>query len=171
KTTLTLPSDTEIVLQRTFEAPRDLVWKAWTDPEHVVRWWGPSGFSSTTRRMDFRKGGHWRFVMHGPDGRDYENLITYLEVVEPERPVDKVGGVMDVEPVNFETTVTFEHSGKGTRLTMRSKFPSKKARDHVIREYGADEGGKQHLARLDEYLGGMMEAAPGGSRPFVLSRV
>jgi uncharacterized protein YndB with AHSA1/START domain len=171
ETTVTMPSDTELVLERTFDAPRELVWKAWTDPEHLKHWWGPNGFTTTTRRMDFRKGGQWRFVMHGPDGRDYENLVTYLEIVEPERLVYKHGGEKDVEPVNFQVTVTFEKEGAGTKLTMRSTFPSKAARDFVIEKYGAAEGGKQHLARLAVRLEEMGAAAPSEFKPFTITRV
>jgi uncharacterized protein YndB with AHSA1/START domain len=147
-----LVGDREIRGTRVFDAPRELVWKVWTDPEHVVRWWGPDGFTTTTHSMDVKPGGVWRFVMHGPDGRDYQNQITYLEVVKPERLVYKHGGGKDVEPVNFEVTVTFKEQGGKTRLDMRMVFPSAKARTHVIETYGAFEGLKQHLGRLKEYL-------------------
>ena len=186
--TLSMPSDTEIVLTRTFDAPRELVWQAWTDPNHLAHWWGPSGFTLTTRRMEPRPGGQWRFVMHGPDGRDYENLVTYVEVAAPERLVYKHGGDQDIEPVNFQVTVTFERAGptgEQTRLTMRSVFASKNARDFVLREYGAGEGGKQTLARLGEYVAEMRgesaddaanavgadRAGAAAGRPFVITRV
>jgi uncharacterized protein YndB with AHSA1/START domain len=170
KTALTLASDTEIVVSRTFEAPRELVWKAWTDPEHLPRWWGPVGFSTTTRRIAVKPGGQWRFVMHGPDGRDYENLITFSEVVPPERLVYKHGGEAEVEPVNFRVVVTFAEAGLGrTRLTMTSVFPSKKARDFVLEKYGAGEGAKQTLGRLAEHLATL--GAEGSARPFLVTRV
>lgn len=171
-------TDRELILTREFAAPRELVWNAWTDPAQVTRWWGPAGFTTTTRRMNVTPGGEWRYVMHGPDGRDYENMITFQEVVRPERLVYTHGGGKDCEPVNFHVTVTFETtggSGDRTRATMRSVFPSKSARDFVIREYHADEGGKQHLARLAEYLGAMRRegdpAAGATDRPFVITRV
>lgn len=147
-----LVGDREIAAVRVFDAPRDLVWKVWTDPEHVVKWWGPNGFSTTTHSMEVKPGGVWRFVMHGPDGRDYQNKITYIEVVKPERLVYKHGGDKEVEPVNFQVTVTFREQGGRTRLDMRSVFPSANARDYVIKTYGAFEGMKQHLGRLGEYL-------------------
>ena len=75
----------EIVAARVFDAPRELVFDAWTDPEHVAQWWGPNGFTNTIHEMDVRPGGVWRFVMHGPDGVDYNNKIVYIEVVKPER--------------------------------------------------------------------------------------
>jgi uncharacterized protein YndB with AHSA1/START domain len=66
-----------IVTTRVFDAPRELVFEAWTNPKHLVQWWGPHGFTTTIRAIDARPGGVWRFVMHGPDGVDYENRIVY----------------------------------------------------------------------------------------------
>src|SRR5688572_10657445 len=68
--------DSEVIITRTVNAPRDLVWEVWTDPAHLARWWGPNGFSITTHDFEFRKGGEWNFIMHGPDGRDYPNKIV-----------------------------------------------------------------------------------------------
>ncbi len=90
--------------------------------------------------------------MHGPDGRDYQNKITYHEVVKPERIVYSHGGGEEVEPVQFRTTVTFEAEGDKTRLTMRGVFPTAAERDRVAREYGAVEGAYQTLERLVEQL-------------------
>jgi uncharacterized protein YndB with AHSA1/START domain len=137
---------------RVFDAPRDLVWKAWTDPKHLAQWWGPNGFTTTTSAFDMRPGGVWRFVMHGPDGRDYPNRITFDEIVKPERIVYRHRGGDDVEPVQFKTTVTFEDLGGKTRLTMRGVFPSAAERERVIREYGADKGMVETLSRLEQYL-------------------
>ena len=83
----TLPSDREIVLTRAFAAPRELVWRAWTEPEHFARWMGPDGFTTTVREMDVREGGTSRYTMRGPDGTDYPNRVIYREVVRPERLV------------------------------------------------------------------------------------
>lgn len=144
-----------IIASRVFDAPRDLVFAVWTDPEHLAQWWGPHGFSTTTHSFDMRSGGVWRFVMHGPDGRDFQNRITYEEVVKPERIVYRHGGGEDVEPVQFKTTVTFEEfagAAAKTRITMRLDFPSAGERDRVIKEYGAAEGLAQTLARLSEYV-------------------
>ena len=147
-----LVGDREIRGTRVFDAPRELVWKAWTEPEHIGKWWGPDGFTTTTHKMEVKAGGVWRFVMHGPDGRDYQNKITYLEVIEPERLAYKHGGDKEVEPVNFQVTVTFTEQAGKTRVEMRMVFPSVKARDYVIETYGAVEGLNQTLARLEEYL-------------------
>jgi len=144
-----------IIATRVFNAPRELVFDAWTDQKHLAQWWGPDGFSTTTRSIDIRAGGVWRFVMHGPDGRDYENRITYVEVMKPKRLVYRHGGGEDVEPVQFEVEVTFEDLGEQTKLTMRMVFPSAEERARVIREYGADKGLAQTLARLAEYVKSM----------------
>jgi uncharacterized protein YndB with AHSA1/START domain len=141
-----------IIATRVFDAPRELVWKAWTDPEHLAQWWGPDGFSTTTSAYDLRPGGVWRFVMHGPDGRDYQNRITFDEIVKPERIAYHHGGGDDVEPVQFRTTVTFEDISGKTRLTLHAVFPSAAARERVIKQYGADKGAVQTLSRLADYL-------------------
>jgi uncharacterized protein YndB with AHSA1/START domain len=160
-----LVGDREIAATRIFDAPREVVFRMWTDPNHIGQWWGPRGFTTTTFKMDVKPGGVWRFVMHSPDGRDYENKITYVEIVEPERLVYKHGGDKDCEPVNFQVTATFADAGQGrTKLTMRMVFPSAAARDHVVKTYGAVEGLNQTLGRLDEYLRTM-------EREFVLTRV
>jgi uncharacterized protein YndB with AHSA1/START domain len=142
-----------IIGSRVFEAPRDLVFAAFTGPEHLAQWWGPTGFTLTTKSFDFQTGGAWRFVMHGPDGRDYENRVTYDEIVPPERIVFHHGGGDDVEPVQFSVTVTFEVADeRRTRLTWHMRFPSAAERTRVIAEYGADKGLPQTLARLAEFM-------------------
>jgi uncharacterized protein YndB with AHSA1/START domain len=149
----TTPSaDRQIVITRTFDAPRELVFKAWTDPKQIVQWWGPNGFTTTTHEREVKPGGVWRFVMHGPDGTDYKNKIIFIEVVKPERLVYRHAGDADGEPVRFHVTVTFIEQGGKTRLTMQSIFESAEARDHVVKKYGAIEGGNQTLARLAEHL-------------------
>jgi uncharacterized protein YndB with AHSA1/START domain len=111
--------------------------------------------------MDVRPGGVWRFCMHGPDGVDYQNKITYLEVVEPERIVYQHGGDEDCEPVNFQVTATFEEHGGKTKLTMRMVFPSAAERAFIAEKYGTVEGLHQTLDRLAEYAAEMAE--PGRS--------
>jgi uncharacterized protein YndB with AHSA1/START domain len=172
-----VPADREIVTTRILEAPRELVWQVWTDPQHIAQWWGPTGFTTTTAAMDVRVGGQWRFTMHGPDGHDYKNLITFLELNAPSRLVYKHGGDQDLEPVNFTTTVTFDAmpgEPNRTRLTMRAVFSSAKAREFVIREYNAAEGGKQTIARLAghvEALARGARSATAAGKPFVMGRV
>jgi uncharacterized protein YndB with AHSA1/START domain len=147
-----------IIGTREFDAPRTLVFSLWTDPKHLAQWWGPFGFTTTTFSFDFRPGGVWRFVMHGPDGRDYQNRITFEEILPPERIVWRHGGGADVEPVQFRQTVIFEELGSGTRITWRGEFPSAAERDRLIKGYGADKGLAETLARLDDYVAGMVQA-------------
>jgi uncharacterized protein YndB with AHSA1/START domain len=137
---------------REFDAPRALVFSAWTDPKHLAQWWGPHGFTTTTHSFDFRPGGVWRFVMHGPDGRDYQNRVTFEEIVPPERIVYRHGGGDDVEPVQFRTTVMLEDLGGHTRVTWRFEFASAAERNRVIKEYGADKGLEQCMARLADFV-------------------
>ena len=152
--------DREITAVRVFDAPRDLVWKAWTDPNHVAQWWGPMGFTNTIHEMDVRPGGVWRLIMHGPDGRDYQNKFVFREIVKPERIVySHVSGPL------FESTVTFTAQGQKTKVEVRMLFETAEVRDRTIKEFGAVEGLHQTLERLAEQLSKMA-----GQPDFVLSR-
>jgi uncharacterized protein YndB with AHSA1/START domain len=144
----------EIVVSRVYDAPRELVFQAWTDRDRIGRWWGPNGFTTTTHEMDVRPGGVWRFMMHGPDGTDYPNRVRYSEVSPPERLVYVHDSDVDDDPREFHTTVTFEERGGKTSLTMRTRFASAEMRDYVVREIGAIDGANQTLGRLAGYLGG-----------------
>jgi uncharacterized protein YndB with AHSA1/START domain len=157
KNSIDLDSDPcSIIGSRLLDAPRELVFSAFTDPEHLAQWWGPNGFTTTTHNFEFRPGGVWRFVMHGPDGCDYQNRITYEEIIRPERIVYRHGGGDDVEPVQFIQTLTFEDLGRDrTRLTWHGQFPSAEERARVIKNYGADKGLSQTMARLVDYVATM----------------
>ena len=159
--------DREIVISRVLDAPRELVFAAWTDLRHVSRWWGPRGFTTTTAEMDVRPGGVWRFVMHGPDGVDYPNKIVFLEVARPDRLVYQHAGEGETDDVKFHTTVTFDEQGGKTKLTLRMVFDTAEARSTVVEKYGAIEGGKQTLERLGEHLATL---APAGQQ-VVFTRV
>ena len=152
--------DREIVLKRTLDAPRELVFEVWTDPKHLLQWWGPNGFTLTIREINVTVGGVWRFIMHGPDGRDYNNKIVFIEVVKPERLVYRHSGEEGTEPVSFQTTVTFADRDGKTDLTLRAVFDTNEARDAAIRTHGAVEGGKQTLGRLGVYLAGLKGNTP-----------
>jgi len=141
-----------IIGMRVFDAPRELVFSAFTDSKHLAQWWGPDGFTTTTSAFDFRPGGVWRFVMHGPDGRDYQNRVIYIEIVPNERLVYRHTGDKDVEPVQFTQTLTFEDLGGKTKLTWQGTSPSAEERARVIKEYGADKGLVQTMARLADYV-------------------
>ena len=144
--------DREIVLTRVFDAPRELVFEAWTKPEHAMKWFGPKGFSCTLHEMDVRVGGRWRFDMLAPDGKLYPNRIEYLEIVPNERLVFWHGDDIDDDPKRFYVTITFDmqHNNK-TVVTMRQLHPSKEQRDAGI-GFGAVELGMQTMDKLAEYL-------------------
>jgi uncharacterized protein YndB with AHSA1/START domain len=146
-------ADRDIILSRLFDAPRELVWEVWTDPRHVVNWWGPNGFSTTIHEMDVRPGGVWHHTMHGPDGKDYPNKSIFKEVIKLERIVFSHGGGEKGGPgANFEATWTFDAQGDKTKVTARMVFPTRADRDQVVKHYNAIEGGKQTLGRLADYL-------------------
>jgi uncharacterized protein YndB with AHSA1/START domain len=145
------PADREIVVTRTFDAPRALVWAAWTDPKQIPLWWGPRGFTSTILEMDLRVGGVWRSVLHGPDGTDYPNRSVFEEVVTHERLVYRHGWDREGAGEMFRATVTFEDAGGKTRVTLRSVFPTKAERV-LAAKFGAVEGAHQTLARFGEHL-------------------
>ena len=144
-------ADREIVISRVIGAPRELVFEAFTEVRHLSRWWGPEGFSTTTRSFAFRVGGEWDFVMHGPDGTDYQEWITWREIVPPERIALLHGECRD-DPNAFESVLAFEPAGDGTRIVMRTVFPSRELRDEAVEKYHAIEGGEQTLRNLAAYV-------------------
>ena len=143
-------ADREIVISRVIGAPRELVFEAFTQVRHLSRWWGPDGFTTTTRSFAFRVGGEWDFVMHGPDGTDYQEWITWQEIVPPERIALRHGESRD-DPNAFESVLTFEPAGEGTRIVMCAVFPTKELRDEAVEKYHAIEGGEQTLRNLAAY--------------------
>lgn len=144
--------DREIVLSRVFNAPRELVFKAWTDAKHISNWFGPKGFTTTTHEMDPRVGGKWRFEMKAPDGTLYDNRIVFLEIEEPERLVFDHGSDKDNDPGRFRVTITFDSQSDGkTVVTMRQLHPSRMQRQTVI-GFGAVELGYQTLDKLAAHL-------------------
>ena len=144
-------ADREIVISRFIDAPRELVFEAFTEVRHLSRWWGPDGFTTTTRAFEFRAGAVWEFVMHGPDGTDYSEWITWTEIVPPERIVLLHGEYRD-DPNAFESVLTFERDGAGTGIVMRTVFPTRQLRDEAVEKYHAIEGGRQTLGNLAAYL-------------------
>jgi len=147
-----LASEREVVIARTIDAPRERVFAAWTSPE-ADRWWGPRGFTTTTHSKDVRPGGIWRYDMRHPEHGLFPNRIDYLEVSPPERLLFDHGSGIPGDP-GFRAVVTFEERGGRTTLTLRQIHPSVAARDKVVREYRAIEGGNQTLDRLEEHLAG-----------------
>jgi len=142
----------EIVVSRLLTAPRPLVYRMWTEPEHVARWWGPKGFTTSVAAMDVRAGGDWRFVMRGPDGTEFPNHVRYVEVSPPERLVYD-----HLEDAWFRHEVSFTALGRETEVTVRMRFTSVAAREEAVRQYGAVEG-------LNQTLNGLAELLAGGER-------
>lgn len=141
----------ELVMTRIINAPRVLVFKVWTEAEHMAKWWGPNGFTNTIHSMEVKRGGHIDFIMHGPDGTDYPNYIAYKEVERPSKLCYLHGSVAN-DPKAFDVTVTFEDLGQKTEITMKMVFNSREEKDFVVEKYGAIEGNKQTMDRLEKYL-------------------
>jgi uncharacterized protein YndB with AHSA1/START domain len=140
-------SDRDIVTTQIIHAPRERVFAAWTNPDQLALWWGPKGFANTIEVFDLRPGGHWRFVMHGPDGVDYRNESVFIEITPPERIIfDHVSGP------HFQVTVTFAEEAGQTRLTFRMRFGTA-AECEAIKRF-ALEGNEQTFNRLEALLTG-----------------
>jgi uncharacterized protein YndB with AHSA1/START domain len=149
---LTGAVDRQIVLSRMYEAPRERVFDAFTAEEHLQHWWGPNGFTITSHEFDMRPGGVWRFTMHGPDGVDYPNVITYRDIERPELLTYEHSSQPDAEDPPFVVAATFDGYLDMTILTMRMVFPSAADLAFVVEKYHADEGGTQTMERLNEFL-------------------
>jgi uncharacterized protein YndB with AHSA1/START domain len=151
----------EITITRMFDAPRELVWKAWTDPEHFKRWWGPKSFTTPVSKIDLRVGGKYLNCMRGPDGKDYWSTGIYREIVPMERIVvtdsfaDEKGVVVPAShygmegdwPLELLVTVTFEEVGGRTKMTLRhAGVPAGKMRELC------ETGWNESFDKLAEYL-------------------
>jgi len=139
----------EFIIVRIFNAPRELVFRAWTEPNHLESWISPKGFKNETLAIDVRPGGVWRYNMHSPDGDEYNNKIVFGEIVRPERLTYTHGS--DDEPDQFKVKVTLEDQGAKTKLTMQAVFPTVKDWEESKR-FGAVQGGNSTLDRLAEEL-------------------
>jgi uncharacterized protein YndB with AHSA1/START domain len=136
----------DLVLTRVFDAPREVVFKLWTDKKHVAQWWGPRGFRTTIREMDVRPGGRWRYAMRAPNGYDYPFDGVFVEVVEPERLV--FDGAIHGDPSqSVWTEVTFAESEGKTKVTVRQVYSFESSATR-----GALVGWNQQFDRLLEYL-------------------
>jgi len=143
-------SDRELIITRLLNAPRELVWDVFTKPEHIKNWWGPNGFTNTIDKMDVKPGGEWEFIMHGPDGTDYKNKSIYKEIVRPESIVFE-----HVSGPKFIATITFTAEGNKTHLKWHMLFESAEQFQQVVKTFKADEGLKQNIVKLEEYLAGV----------------
>jgi uncharacterized protein YndB with AHSA1/START domain len=155
KLVVTLPSDTEILQVREFEAPRELIFKAYTDPEIVSQWWGPRKYEIIITEWDVRPGGKWRVVHRDQEGNEHPFRGEFREVSPP----DKMVNTFEYEPLAGHISVehtTFEDIGGRTRLTVLSRFANKEDRDGMIQS-GMEEGAAESLERLDEALAEMQK--------------
>ena len=157
-------ADREIVISRVIDAPREVVFEAFTEVRHLSRWWGPEGFTTTTRAFEFRVCGEWDFVMHGPDGTDYQEWISWTEIAPPER-IALLHGESRGDPNAFESVLTFAPDGAATRIEMRTVFPTKELRYEALEKYHAIEGGEQTLRNLAAYVMEVARERSTGRRP------
>lgn len=139
-------SDREIIMERDFDAPPALVYQVWTDPAHLPHWFGPKGFTITTKAIDVRPGGGWEFTMHGPDGKDWPNYMHFV-ALQPDARIDYETGEYPNQPPHFTGCVTFTAIEGGTRLRMKMTFPSAEA-CAAVKGFGAVELGYQTLQKL-----------------------
>jgi uncharacterized protein YndB with AHSA1/START domain len=138
--------NSEVKTAKTLKAPVELVWEAWTNPEFIMQWWGPEGFTCTIHKMDLKKGGEWLLTLHGPDGTNYPNRSVFTEIV----PFKKI--VFEHFNPHFLGIVLFESVEKETKLDWTMRFDSEEMRDTVVKAHNAGEGQKQNVQRLERYL-------------------
>lgn len=156
KTQVTLPSDCEILVVRTFDSPRQTMWKMWTEAQHLKHWWGPKEWTLPVCEVDLRPGGSWFYCMESPDGNRYCGKAEYVEVDEPLRLIfkdmftDADGNAQDGMPVSTVTVEFIEENGK-TTVRNTTRYETKVDRDKVV-EMGVEAGISQTYDRLDEYL-------------------
>jgi len=150
---LSNPMEREVIITRVLNAPRELVFQAWTDPVHMARWWGPKDWTNPVCELDVRVGGAWRIVMRAPDGGDYPCAGVYREIVPPERLVftndafDQAGTPL----LQGLTTVTFEELGGKTQLTVKARAVGLVPYAPMMLK-GMEAGWSQSLDRLTGYI-------------------
>lgn len=147
---LTATQEVDFTVTRWFSAPADLLWLAWTDPQHLTKWFGPRGFSLTTDHLHLKEGGTWKFIMHGPDGTDFPNYVVFTNIVSG-KLLEYIHGDDSFEnglDPGMRVSVSFEAERNGTRVTIRTIVKNAEERERLIREYGADEGGLDTMYRL-----------------------
>lgn len=138
--------DRQITLTRLIAAPAEVIWRCWSDPEILPRWFGPQGYSCTTKEIDLREGGLWRFDMIGPDGTVWPNRHRYQLMQPCQRIEFLMDGDAEGEPM--QVVVTLEAEAGGTRVTQVMTFPSAEMRDGAL-AYGADRLGETTYAKLE----------------------
>lgn len=148
-TTFETPSDREIVIRRTFDAPRGLVFRAITDPEHVPAWYGPRGWTLPVCRIDFRPGGSWRYILRSPEGAEMGMSGVYREISPPDGLVT-TESFDDFPGESVNTVALAEHDGR-TTMTVTVLYPSKEVRDAVLQS-GMQAGASETYDRLAEHI-------------------
>ena len=144
----------ELVFSRVFAFPQAMVFQAWTDPEQLAHWWGPKGFSLSVLAMDFRVGGIWEYILHGPDGTDYPNRAVFEEIDPYQRLVMfNTGGHVVDKHLTSRLIATFDARENGCLVTLRMQFKDQSALD-TAKARGAESGGQQSLERLADLLSG-----------------
>jgi uncharacterized protein YndB with AHSA1/START domain len=147
------PGERTILMTRFFEAPRELVWRAYTDPAAIPHWWGPARYATTVEQMEVRPGGRWRYISRDAEGNEYAFNGEYREVVPPERLVAtfQFEGAPGDAPHSSLDSATFEERGGGTLLTIVSHFDSVEARDAML-STDMEEGAAEGFDRLAAYV-------------------
>jgi len=137
----------ELIVEKLLDAPIDLVWEVWTNPDHIKHWWGPEGFTNTISKMDVHPEGEWQLVIHGPDGKDYKNRSVFKEIIKHKRIVfDHVSGP------KYTAVITFTPEGNKTRLHWKMIFQTAEQFEQVVKVFKADEGLKENVKKLERYL-------------------
>lgn len=159
-------SDRELIYTRTFDAPRELVFQAYSSCEHLTHWWGPRTWPMAECTMDFRQGGSWHYCLRGPnEGDESWGLAVFEEIVEPERLVyrdyfaDEEGNVNEAMPTVL-TRLEFSQEDGHTKITGRAEYPSPADLETVL-EMGMVEGMTETLDRLEEHLADVLASAQG----------
>jgi uncharacterized protein YndB with AHSA1/START domain len=137
----------ELCITATLNAPVEMAWNVFTKPEHIQHWWGPAGFTNTISTMEVKPGGNWEFIMHGPDGTDYKNKSVFEEIIKQERIVFK-----HITGPKYTATIIFTDAGIKTNIEWHMLFETAEQFQQVIKVFKADEGLKQNIVRLQEYL-------------------
>src|SRR5580698_10043931 len=137
----------ELRFSRMLDAPIELVWEVWERAEHIKRWWGPDGFTNTITKMDFKPGGQWDMVMHGPDGTDYEIKIVFKEIVKYKKIVYE-----QLANFNCIAKIEFERQENKTFINWQMLFECEEYLIHAAKTYKVDEGLKQTAERFISYL-------------------
>lgn len=137
----------EVSINRVFDAPVELVWRAFTESDLIIKWWGPAGFTNTLKAMEVVEGGIWEFVMHGPDGTDFENKYIYEEVEPFKKLVMK-----EISEANFSVVVEFESMDNKTQMLWKTVGVTEEFIQNAVKNYGADKALEQNMEKLENIL-------------------